>query len=246
MNVDARSALFNALAELAPAGTAPTWQSLARVAPPEAAPDAELVRRLSVSPPEAADVSPQQLEQAASRAIAVAQARRADWLHRLQKDQGGKVFGIALGLWVASAGVLAGARLFEPVDLAKDKPFRQSSMWNNVRCDPDHGVCGPLRTRIFFHTLDDPSPWVEIDLGEPKTFSRLTIVNRKDEGLQHRAVPLVIEVSDDQQTWKQVARQDEVFDTWEPKLEAPVKARFVRARADRKTWLHLEALKVHP
>ncbi len=245
MNGDARSALWSALVEVAPPGTVATWQGLARAVPPEAAPEPELVEALSVSPPEAAQIPHDRLAAAAARAQQHAAATRSTRLHRLQKDQGGKIFGIALGLWVASAAVFAGARAFEPVDLAKGKPWRQSSVWAGVKCDPEHGVCGPLRSRIFFHTLEDDSPWVEIDLGQPTTFSKMTIINRKDEGLQHRAVPLTIEVSDDTVNWTVIARQIEVFDTWTPKF-GPVTARYVRARAERKTWLHLEAVKVHP
>ena len=152
----------------------------------------------------------------------------------LQRSQGRLIAAIAVALWAASAGVLTLARAFEPVDLAKDKPWRASSTWP-----------GALPAGIFFHTLDDDSPWVEIDLGKPTTFSKLTIINRKDAGMQARAVPLVIEVSDDQQAWREITRTDEVFDTWAPKLQ-PVTARFVRARAARKTWLHLEALRVYP
>ena len=142
-----------------------------------------------------------------------------------------KVFGIALGLWVMCTGLLFA---LQPKDLAQGKKWRQSSV-----------LPYPDSPHFFFHTLDDDNPWVEIDLGEPTTFSRVTVVNRRDEGLQHRAVPLVLEAGDDQQSWKQLARRDEVFDTWEAKFE-PVKARYVRARAARKTFLHLEAVKVHP
>ncbi|MBL8956055.1 MAG: discoidin domain-containing protein [Myxococcaceae bacterium] len=246
MNEGTREALWAALVELAPAGTTRTWQALARVAPPEAAPSPQLVERLSVSPPEAVEVSESQVREAATRAREAAtratQARR----HAAIRSQAGIIGGVSVGLWLTAAVVLGATRATEPTDLAKGKPWRASSQWAGVTCDPVHGLCGPLHSRIFFHTNDDDSPWVEIDLGKPTTFSKLTIVNRKDENLQARAVPLVIEVSDDQSTWRQIARRDETFDDWKVELAAPATARFVRARIDRKSWLHLEAVKVHP
>jgi hypothetical protein len=236
-----RKQLWDALVALAPAGTARTWQALARAAPLQVNP--LLVEKLSVSPPEAAEPPAMLLDEAASQFSALAQAANRKSHHGIARRQGGAIAGLMLGLWLASAGVLAASRVLEPRDLAKGQPWRASSSWGT--CDPEHGMCGPLHSRIFFHTQDDDSPWVEIDLGKPQTFSSLTIVNRRDEHLEDRAVPLVIEVSDDQQGFKEIARRDAVFSVWEPRFP-PVTARFVRARVTRKSWLHLEAVKVHP
>lgn len=233
--------LWEALVALAPPGTPRTWQALARVAPSPV--DPLLVEGLSTSPPAAADVPVALLEAEAARFSALAAAEERRTREALMRKQGGAIGGVMLGLWLASAGVLAATRGLEPKDLAKGMPWRASSSWGS--CDPEHGVCGPLRSRIFFHTLADDSPWVEIDLLAPKTFSWMTIVNRKDEHLEDRAVPLVIEVSSDRTQWRELARRDEVFDVWQPHFE-PVTAQFVRARVARKSWLHLEAVKVHP
>ena len=58
-------------------------------------------------------------------------------------------------------------------------------------------------------------------------------------------MPLVVEASPDQKTWTEVARRTEVFETWQPKF-AKQNARFLRLRVDRKSWLHLERVAVHP
>jgi len=246
MTDETREVLWSALVDLAPAGTPRTWQALSRAVPAEVAPPAELIEKLSVSPPEAAEVSEAQLRDAAARARKASAAESQRLRHAAIRSQAGLIGGIMVGLWLTAAAVLAASRVAEPVDLAKGKPWRASSQWGGVTCDPVHGMCGPLRSRIFFHTLDDDAgPWVEIDLGKPETFRKMTIVNRKDENLQDRAVPLLIEVSDDQQSWRQIARRDQVFDEWKPEFE-PVTARFVRAKIARKSWLHLEAVKVHP
>lgn len=133
-------------------------------------------------------------------------------------------------------------RLFAPADLASGKRWRASSMLEE--CHPERIDCGGVRTSIFFHTREEDQPWVEIDLGAPTTFSSVTVRNRSD-GWQDRAVPLVLEVGDDRQAWRQLAQRQEVFREWSPSFEQ-VTARYVRLRAAKKTFLHLEAVKVHP
>ncbi|MBE2251846.1 MAG: discoidin domain-containing protein [Myxococcus sp.] len=132
--------------------------------------------------------------------------------------------------------------VFEPVDLAKGKPWRASS--SMFTCHPESIECGGARTTILFHTQEDNEPWFLIDLGAPTTFRSATVVNRRDDG-RDRAVPLVLEVSDDEQTWREVSRRVEVFKVWQPRFE-PVTARFVRVRVARRSYLHLEAVRVHP
>jgi hypothetical protein len=154
------------------------------------------------------------------------------------------IFGLLLLALAALAvlGVRAVGKLLEPVDLAAGKPFTQSSKLAD--CHPEQNECAGVPTKVFFHTLEEANPWFQVDLGAPTGFSRMTIVNRSDMG-EGRAVPLVVEASDDGATWRQLARRDEVFSTWKPQL-GPQRARFVRLRVDRQSWLHLEAVKIHP
>lgn len=144
---------------------------------------------------------------------------------------------------VVLVAVVSGVTKFAgPVDLAHGKPWSASSKLFD--CHPDRIDCGGVRTSIFFHTAEQQDPWVSIDLGSPTAFSSLTVVNRRDAA-KDRAVPLVAEVSDDQATWRQIARSDQEFSTWRPTFEKTT-ARYVRLRAARRTFLHLEAVKVHP
>lgn len=149
---------------------------------------------------------------------------------------------VMLTLLLTIAAYSVGQRLLEPVDLAEGKPWLTSSTWAN--CTPRTGRCGPLVSRILFHTGEDENPWFRIDFGAPTTFSAATIVNRSDDAPE-RASPLVLEVSDDGQVFSEVVRRESQFSTWKPSF-APVTARFVRLRVPRKTWLHLESVKVHP
>jgi hypothetical protein len=137
----------------------------------------------------------------------------------------GLLFGAVLGFQRATRGP----------DLALGKPWRASSQ--AFQCHPENSECGGARSAMFFHTTEEDSPWVELDLGSPQTIARVTVVNRED-CCSERAVPLVIEVGDDQKHWKQVARVQDTFRDWDASFE-PVKARYVRARVDRRSILHL-------
>jgi hypothetical protein len=127
-------------------------------------------------------------------------------------------------------------------DLAAGKPWRASS--SAFECKPAQRECGGAHTAIFFHTLQQDQPWVQIDLGSPKKFSRLDVVNR-DDCCADRATPLVFEISNDGQQFKEVTRTTEPFDTWDVTFH-PVTARYIRLRVDRsRTYMHLVRVSVH-
>lgn len=130
----------------------------------------------------------------------------------------------------------------EPLDLAKGKPFTLSSKWAD--CHPEQNECGKYPTRVAFHTNHQVSPWYQVDLGEPTTFSSATIINRQDAAMG-AALPLVLEASDDGKTFRELARRTEAFTHWQPTFP-PQTARYFRARVDRTSTLHLEAVRVHP
>jgi hypothetical protein len=127
-------------------------------------------------------------------------------------------------------------------DLAKGATFRLSSI--GVECHPEKSECGGVKTDILFHTRLEPDPWFEYDFGVPVAFSSLTIKNRSDYGPE-RAVPLVVEVSNDDKSFKEVARRESSFATWRPSFTTQ-RARYLRLRIARESMLHLEAIKVHP
>ncbi len=130
----------------------------------------------------------------------------------------------------------------EKPDLAKGKPWRTSSTASV--CHPEKSECGGVTTDILFHTANESNPWFEYDFGAPLAFSSLTIKNRSDYGPE-RAVPLVVEVSNDDKHFTQVARRDDTFGTWKPSFPTQ-HARYLRLRIARESMLHLEAVKVHP
>jgi hypothetical protein len=145
----------------------------------------------------------------------------------------------------ASIALVVGAVLLlrsatRPPDLALGKPWRVSSSMGE--CRPAQHSCVGSRTDILFHTKVETNPWFELDLGDVRSFSVIEIQNRGDCCLEV-VLPLAVEVSEDAQAWREVARQTEVFDTWRIELP-PQRARYVRARAMRRTALHLERVSV--
>ena len=60
---------------------------------------------------------------------------------------------------------------------------------------------------------------------------------------QERAIPVVVEVSVDGETWTQVARRDEPFTTWKPSFPE-VATRYVRLRVPRRTAFHLRDFQI--
>jgi hypothetical protein len=155
---------------------------------------------------------------------------------------------------LASVGLLAflllgvgawklGVRLFAPRNLLDGVAWTASS--EALKCNPAMHNCGGTRTDIFFHTNAESNPWLRYDLGAPKTFSRVTVRNRQDMGLD-RCLPLIVETSDDGEAWTERTRRTERFVEWTGSFPA-VTARFLRLRvAAPLTWFHLEAVELHP
>jgi hypothetical protein len=125
-----------------------------------------------------------------------------------------------------------GILLFAPKDLAKGKFWHTSS-----------ALAAHYEAKMLFHTSEEMNPWFEIDLGRPNSISRLYIKNRTDCCLE-RAVPLLVQVSNDRSIWKQVARSDSPFKIWEPTF-SPVEARYVRLTVPRISMLHFDQVKVY-
>ena len=147
------------------------------------------------------------------------------------------IVAVAVGVALAVVALVAWRA---PRDVLQGRPFRLSSEW--VKCDPAHRTCGGSTTRIFFHTLEDSSPFIQYDLGRAISLTRVAVTNRRDSRLAERAVPLVIETSMDEKTWHVVARRDYWFEEWLAVFPS-TKARYLRLRVARRSLLHLESVR---
>ena len=125
-------------------------------------------------------------------------------------------------------------------DLAEGSPWRASSTIGGGCISPEQ-TC-PESPGFFFHTQEEKEPTVSFDLGVVKSISRVRVDNRKD-CCTERAFPLVVEVSEDQGHWQAVARQDAVFTSWRATF-TPVKARWLRLRVEKTTFLHLARVRI--
>jgi hypothetical protein len=146
----------------------------------------------------------------------------------------------AAGLMVGALGGLIGVRDSLRANLADGRPWKTSSTF--AVCDPAHASCADAVTDIFFHTQSEDSPWIEFDLGGRKGLRRVEVQNRSD-CCQERAIPLVVEISDDEKTWAEVARRETPFGEWTARFPA-TQARYVRLRVARTSMLHLESVAI--
>lgn len=123
------------------------------------------------------------------------------------------------------------ARSMRPADLVPSAVRTQSSFYSTC----DAGQCG----NSLFSTNLELDPWVRYDFGAEKRLHSISLVNRTDCCFE-RAVPLVVETSNDGQRWKERVRTNEPFMTWSAKLNG--RARYVRLRVARTSFLHLSSV----
>lgn len=95
---------------------------------------------------------------------------------------------------------------------------------------------------FFFQTAVQENPWIEFDLGRPVGVSYIEIKNHPG-CCQDWAIPLVVELSEDHSTWRQVCRIDYPFyvHTCSPRRTA---ARYLRLSVPRATSLRLARIEV--
>ena len=142
----------------------------------------------------------------------------ADVLYWEMEEPRRRVGRIVTQRWVRLAAVLvltvvaafAVRALVLGPNLATRRPLRTSSTLPGCEIEPK---CAGL----LFHTQVEENPWVEFDLGGTKPIHRIDVVNRPD-CCQERAVPLIVEVSDDRIHWKEIARNTTAFSTWTAKF----------------------------
>ncbi|HKO49888.1 MAG TPA: discoidin domain-containing protein [Polyangiaceae bacterium] len=127
-------------------------------------------------------------------------------------------------------------------DLADGKPWQTSSKLQPACASPAQ-TCTES-PEFFFHTLEEKDPTIEFDLGTVQQVSSVRVDNRSD-CCSERAVPLFVELSEDHKRWRTVTRQEADFKTWHATF-APQKARWVRLRAHRLTFLHLARVRILP
>lgn len=129
-------------------------------------------------------------------------------------------------------------------DLASDADWSVSSLYvAEPGCPAPSQECA-ASPNFFIHTNQEESPWLMFDMKAPKSISAVRVDNRLD-CCYDRAIPLIVEVSDDAKTWKEVARRTTDFSSW--KAEFPTtRTRYVRLRIPKLTNLHFSRVRLLP
>jgi hypothetical protein len=100
------------------------------------------------------------------------------------------------------------------------------------------GVRGPLD--LLFHTTYEDRPSLTVDLLALRSIHSIAITNRGD-CCSARCLPLVVEVAGDDGRYVELARRQDVFDTWDVRFPAR-RARYVRLRVEAATFFHLREI----
>ncbi len=204
----------------------------------------ELLARFDAEPhallPSRDPVTESQLEVLAERLLesadSDARAVRRIWFQRLLRV--GVPLAILVVLSLGAKVASDRARLAEETMI----PWRASSTHPEPGCQSPRQGCE--QDHFFFHTRGDREPWIEFDLSERPSVSKVTVVNRTDcHGCSARAVPLVLEVSDDRENWQVLAQRDTDFVTWTATFPR-TNARWLRLRVARPSYLHLRQVRI--
>ena len=98
-----------------------------------------------------------------------------------------------------------------------------------------------------FHTNKEKKPWVAIRLAAPAEVTGIEVTNRTD-GSEFRTEPLVVSVSADGKTWKQVFRSEKAEPKWSIPLSEPAAGtQWVRFELDRGNaeYFHLSRVVIY-
>jgi len=157
----------------------------------------------------------------------------------------------ATRIWriVVAGGVLAGLCVacgiwaFSPRNVALHKRVIASS--HAFGTTPEGAVNGKKYEPLGFHSAEEESPWLSIDLGEPHVIRRVKAYGRIDCCLD-QSIPLAMEVSDDGNSYREIGEMTEEFSQWDPWVieTRSLVARFVRFRTKRNSALVLSEVEV--
>jgi hypothetical protein len=179
---------------------------------------------------------------ALDRIAAEEAARRADaleptmqWLQKLVDPRSvhdirvSRVVRITVGaLMVVGSLVLFGVWALSAPNIALRKPATASSM--DYATTAAGAVDGEKSVRFGFHSHDEDSPWLQVDLGDRFSINLAKVYGRSDCCFD-QSIPLIFEVSDDGTQFRQVAQKTDPFKESSPWQFSPsTVARYVRLR----------------
>ena len=138
------------------------------------------------------------------------------------------------------------------VNVAGGKTCRQSSTsrWS-FPGEAEAATNGVLVREFNFHTNEDNASWWRIDLGVAESVRRTVVFNRDNPRYQHLADGLLLQVSNDDQTWRVLGEAKERFSgssggqPWDLWFDEPPRVRYLRLQVPRRAYLHLQQIEVY-
>jgi len=110
----------------------------------------------------------------------------------------------------------------------------------------DGAVDGSKSGQFGFHSQLEESPWLSVDLGARYAITSAKIFGRGDS-YHDQSIPLAFEVSDDNISFREIARRTEPFSADEPWIIKPtgLVTRFIRLHTTRQSYLVLGEVEVY-
>ncbi len=104
---------------------------------------------------------------------------------------------------------------------------------------------GQYKDQFVIHTKND-EPWVIVTLKSPADIKTIYIQNRTSEP-QDRAKGLIVSVSNDKKTWKEIWKAADVQAEWTIDLKTPEKALYIKFELPRSaaSFLHLNNIRIY-
>jgi hypothetical protein len=142
-------------------------------------------------------------------------------------------FGVTAS-WLNNKFAKPNLALHRPVTVSSQYPTEGTDHSLLVDGDPDN---------LGFHTQSGGQQWVVIDLGSVRKFNKVVVYNRPD-GFQERAVPIRLEVSNDNVNFTLLRERKETFDTWTVS-DLHAEGRYVRLSNTPPNFFHLAEVEIY-
>ncbi len=166
-------------------------------------------------------------------------AQERAWIARLQLLVVAALVLVGLGFVAKSLK----ARYDLTRDLAPSASWKASSLYNECWCESPAQSCEAC-PNFFFHTEEENKPSIVFDLHSVQSLSGIVVENRRDCCFE-RALPLIVQVSSDEQHWKTVATRKDEFSTWRESFPTE-QARWVKLSVGHRSFLHLASVRLLP
>jgi hypothetical protein len=131
---------------------------------------------------------------------------------------------------------------FGKPNIALHCPVTVSSQYSSEGTDHRLLVDGDP-DNLGFHTQSGGQQWVVIDLGSIRKFDKVVVYNRSD-GFQDRAVPIRLEVSNDNVHFTHLRERKETFDKWTAS-DLHAEGRYVRLLNTPPSFFHLSEVQIY-